>query len=84
MVGSLPTLSEVRAMVVSSELVYLGCKGGTVEIWDQKRQIRIETLQTGTSGKVQCIALDDNEEFLVIGTSDGRIQVIIFCLLLCL
>ncbi|KAH9762403.1 RING-type E3 ubiquitin transferase [Citrus sinensis] len=74
MVGSLPTLSEVRAMVVSSELVYLGCKGGTVEIWDQKRQIRIETLQTGTSGKVQCMALDDNEEFLVIGTSDGRIQ----------
>ncbi|KAJ0091094.1 hypothetical protein Patl1_13281 [Pistacia atlantica] len=75
MVGSLPTTCEVRAMVVSSELVYLGCKGGAVEIWDSKKQTKIETLQTATNGKVLCMALDDNEEVLVIGTSDGRIQV---------
>ncbi|KAL5768811.1 hypothetical protein ACOSP7_015355 [Xanthoceras sorbifolium] len=74
MVGSLSTRQEVRAMTVSSELVYLGCKGGIVEIWDQKKQIRIETLQTGTSGKVKSMDLDENEEVLVIGTSDGRIQ----------
>lgn len=63
-------------MAISSELVYLGCKGGAVEIWDHKKQMRIETLQTSTHGKVQCMALDENEEYLVIGTSDGRIQVI--------
>ncbi|KAI9192181.1 hypothetical protein LWI28_019302 [Acer negundo] len=74
MVGSLSTTQEVRAMAVSSELVYLGCKGGIVEIWDQKKQTKIETLQTGTSGKVKSMNIDENEEILVIGTSDGRIQ----------
>ncbi|KAK3210681.1 hypothetical protein Dsin_015387 [Dipteronia sinensis] len=74
MVGSLSTTHEVRTMAVSSELVYLGCKGGIVEIWDQKKQTKIETLQTGTSGKVKSMDLDENEEILVIGTSDGRIQ----------
>lgn len=76
MVGSLATLSDVRSMVTSSELVYLGCKGGTVEIWDQKRHTRIEILQTCTIGKVLSMALDENEEVLVMGTSDGKIQVI--------
>ncbi|KAK8980025.1 hypothetical protein V6N11_061245 [Hibiscus sabdariffa] len=74
MVGSLPTTSEVRCMTISSELIYLGCKGGIVEVWDQKKQTRIEILQTGTNCKVLCMTLDPNEEVLVTGTSDGRIQ----------
>ncbi|XP_017611574.2 putative E3 ubiquitin-protein ligase LIN [Gossypium arboreum] len=74
MMGSLPTTSEVRSMVISSELVYLGCKGGIVEVWDLKKQTRIEILQTGTNGKVLCMSLDPNEEVLVTGTSEGRIQ----------
>ncbi|XP_048228410.1 putative E3 ubiquitin-protein ligase LIN-1 [Ricinus communis] len=73
--GSLPTTLEVRAIAVSSELIYLGSKGGNVEIWDQKKLSIIETLQTGTEGaRILCMALDSNEEMLVIGTSDGRIQ----------
>ena len=75
MVASLPTTSEVRSMAISSELIYLGCKGGIVEVWDQKKYTRIEILQTRTNGKVLCMALDANKEVLVIGTSDGRIQV---------
>ncbi|KAL2342538.1 hypothetical protein Fmac_003823 [Flemingia macrophylla] len=75
MVGSLQIGSEVRAMAVSSELIYLGCKGGTVEIWDKKKHNRVDTLQMGTNCKVNCMALDSNEEVLVIGTSDGQIQV---------
>ncbi|KAK9269400.1 hypothetical protein L1049_001173 [Liquidambar formosana] len=74
MVGSLPSTQEIRAMVVGSELIYLGCKGGAVEIWCRKKLNRVESLQAGTTGKVLCMALDDDEEFLVIGTSDGRIQ----------
>ncbi|KDP33701.1 hypothetical protein JCGZ_07272 [Jatropha curcas] len=74
LVGSLPTALEVRAMAVSSDLIYLGSKAGTVEIWDQKRQNRIEILQTGSDSRILCMALDGNEEMLVIGTSDGRIQ----------
>ncbi|TKY60877.1 putative E3 ubiquitin-protein ligase LIN-1 [Spatholobus suberectus] len=74
MVGSLQTGSEVRAMAVGSELIYLGCKGGTVEIWDKKKQNRVDTLQMGTNCRVNCMALDSNEEVLVIGTSDGQIQ----------
>ncbi|KAJ7973831.1 RING-type E3 ubiquitin transferase [Quillaja saponaria] len=74
MVGSLSTTVEVRAMAVSSELIYLGCKGGVVEIWDKKKQYRVDTLQTSTNGKVLCMALDGDEEILVTGTSDGRIQ----------
>ncbi|OMO58191.1 hypothetical protein COLO4_34815 [Corchorus olitorius] len=74
MVGSLATTSEVRSMTISSELIYLGCKGGIVEVWDQKKQTRLEILQTGTNTKVLCMTLDANEEVLVIGTSDGRIQ----------
>lgn len=75
MISSLPTTSEVRAMAISSDLIYLGCKAGTVEIWDKKKQNRIEMLQTGANGKVLCMALDVNDEVLVIGTSDGQIQV---------
>jgi WD40 repeat protein len=78
MIGSLQTGSEVRAMAVSSELIYLGCKGGTVEIWDKKKHIRVGTLQLGTNCKVNSMALGSNEEILVIGTSDGQIQVIHF------
>ncbi|KAH7511943.1 hypothetical protein FEM48_Zijuj12G0037400 [Ziziphus jujuba var. spinosa] len=74
MIGSLTTAMEVRSMAISSELIYLGCKGGTVEIWGREKQNRIDTLQTGTNCKVICMALDSNEEVLVIGTSDGRIQ----------
>ncbi|CAK8579313.1 unnamed protein product [Lathyrus sativus] len=74
MVGSLQTGSEVRAMAVSSELIYLGCKGGVVEIWDKKKHIRVETLQLGTNCKANCMSLDSNEEMLVIGTLDGQIQ----------
>lgn len=46
-----------------------------MEIWDRKKQNRIDTLQMGTNGKIACMAVDDNEEILVIGTSDARIQV---------
>ena len=77
MVGSLASTMEVRSLAVSSELIYLGSKsGGTVEIWCGKKLTRVETLQTGTNGKVQCMALDGDEQVLVVGTSDGRIQVI--------
>jgi WD40 repeat protein len=65
----------VRAVAISSDLIYLGCKGGTVEIWGREKNNRVEILQTGTNGKVNCMVLDGNEEVLVIGTSDGQIQV---------
>lgn len=83
LVGSLPTTLEVRAMAISSELIYLGGKGGCVEIWDREKQNRIDTLQTGTNCKVLSLALDGNEEVLVTGTSDGRIQVKSFFLSIC-
>ncbi|KAG5058777.1 hypothetical protein JHK86_013773 [Glycine max] len=76
MVGSLQTGSDVRAMAVSSELIYLGCKGGTLEIWDKKKHNRVDTLQMGTNCRVNCMALDGNGEVLVIGTSDGQIQLL--------
>lgn len=72
LVGSLPSILEV----VSSELIYLGCKMGTVEIWCKDKLSRVETLQTGTNGKVLCMAVN-GEEVLVIGTSAGCIQVLI-------
>ncbi|XP_057758810.1 putative E3 ubiquitin-protein ligase LIN-1 isoform X1 [Arachis stenosperma] len=74
MVGSLQTSLEVRAMAVSSELIYLGCKGGAVEIWDRKKYNRINTLHTGSNYRVVCMALNSTEDILVIGTSDGQIQ----------
>ncbi|CAL0323997.1 unnamed protein product [Lupinus luteus] len=74
-VGSLQTTLEVRAMLVGSELIYLGCKGGAVEILDKKKHYRVNTLMMGTSSKVLCMALDSNEEILVVGTPDGQIQV---------
>lgn len=75
MIGSLPTMVDVRAVAISSDLIYLGCKRGTVEIWEREKNNRVEILQTGTNGKVNCMVLDGNEEVLVIGTSDGQIQV---------
>lgn len=74
-VGTLPSTSEVRSIAVSSDLIYLGCKGGLVEVWCKKKHSKIETLQAGTSAKVLSITLNSNEDVLVIGTSDGKIQV---------
>ncbi|CAL1359644.1 unnamed protein product [Linum trigynum] len=73
-VGALATTQEVRTMAVSSELIYLGSKGGTIEIWDRKKHIRVETIQACTNSKVISMAVDGNEEILVAGTSDGWIQ----------
>ncbi|XP_022882445.1 putative E3 ubiquitin-protein ligase LIN isoform X2 [Olea europaea var. sylvestris] len=74
MVGSLPSTLDVREMVVSSELIYLGCKSGIVEVWCKKKQTRVETLQSNPNSKILCMALDNDKDILVIGTSDGRIQ----------
>ncbi|XP_052200352.1 putative E3 ubiquitin-protein ligase LIN-1 isoform X2 [Diospyros lotus] len=74
MVGSLPSTLEVRAMAVSSDLIYLGCKGGAVEVWCRKKYNRVETIQTGSNAKILCMALDADEDVLIIGKSDGRIQ----------
>ncbi|KAF4389991.1 hypothetical protein F8388_002933 [Cannabis sativa] len=73
-VGSLVTTLEVRVMAISSELIYLGCKKGSVEIWNREKLNRIDTLQTGSNCRVLCMALDSTEEVLVFGTSDGQIQ----------
>ncbi|GJU00301.1 putative E3 ubiquitin-protein ligase LIN [Tanacetum coccineum] len=75
LVQSVSLASEVRTMVISSDMIYMGCKGGTVEVWCRKKLTRKETLQTGTNCRVICMALDSNEDFLVVGTSDGRIQI---------
>ncbi|KAK7301658.1 hypothetical protein RJT34_12528 [Clitoria ternatea] len=77
MVGSLHCGSEVQAMAVNSDLIYLGCKGSAVEIWDTKKHSRVDTLQMGTNCRVNCMVVDSNEEMLVIGTSDGQIQVVV-------
>lgn len=75
MVGSLPSTLDVRSMAISSELIYLGCKGGYVEVWCKRKNNKIETLQIGSNSKIVCMALDADEEVLVVGTSDGKIQV---------
>ncbi|KAI7750354.1 hypothetical protein M8C21_015542, partial [Ambrosia artemisiifolia] len=71
---SVSLTSEVRAMVISSDMIYMGCKGGIVEVWCKKKLTRKEVLQIDTNCKVTCMALDNNEDYLVVGTSDGRIQ----------
>lgn len=62
-------------MAVSTELVYLGSKVGTIEVWCRKKNNRVEVLQTNLSSKILCMSLDTDEDMLVIGTSDGKIQV---------
>lgn len=57
-------------------MIYMGCKGGIVEVWCRKKLSRKEKLQMGTNCRVLCMALDSNEDVLVVGTSDGRVQVI--------
>ncbi|KAI3977596.1 hypothetical protein MKX01_000509 [Papaver californicum] len=74
-VGSLPCNMDIRSMAISSELIYLGCKTGIVEIWCKEKHTKVESLQTGTNTKVISMAIDNDEELLVLGTSDGRIQV---------
>lgn len=66
MVGSVPSIMEVRSMAISTNIIYLGCKGGIVEVWCRKKLERKETLQTGTNGKVVCMALDSYEEIWLL------------------
>lgn len=75
MVGSLASTLDVRSMAVSSELVYLGSKAGSIEVWCKKKHNRVETLLTTSTTKILCMALDTNQDMLLVGTSDGRIQV---------
>lgn len=44
-----------------------------MEVWCKKKHNKVETLQTGTNAKV--LAVSSNEDVLVVGTSDGKIQV---------
>lgn len=46
-----------------------------VEIWCREKPNKVDTLQMGRNCKIICMTLDEREEVLVIGTSDGRIQV---------
>ncbi|KAF0917346.1 hypothetical protein E2562_017519 [Oryza meyeriana var. granulata] len=76
LVGTIPSSVEVRSLVVSSDLVYLGSRNGVVEIWSREKLTRIGALQAGGAGcRVQCMAVDGDGDVLVVGTSDGRIQV---------
>lgn len=77
LVGSLPSAFEVRSIAVSSELIYLGCKGGNVEIWCKEKLNRVDLLQIGSNAKICSMAINASEDFLVVGTSDGQIQVFI-------
>ena len=74
-VGSLPSPADVRSIAISTDLIYVGCKTGLVDIWSKEKLTRIGSLQTKTYSKVQCMALDGEGEVLIVGTSDGRIQV---------
>ncbi|CAN0901538.1 Putative E3 ubiquitin-protein ligase LIN-1 [Linum grandiflorum] len=74
LVGSLSTTMDVRTMAISTELIYLGGKAGTIEIWDRKKHSRVETIQACTNSRVVSMAVDRNEEIFVAGTSDGWIQ----------
>nr|DAD35576.1 TPA_asm: hypothetical protein HUJ06_006216 [Nelumbo nucifera] len=74
LVGSLQSTLEVRTMAVTSELIYLGCKMGIVEIWCKEKYSRVQILQTGSNGKVLCMSVN-GEDVLVFGTSDGWIRV---------
>ncbi|XP_042429376.1 putative E3 ubiquitin-protein ligase LIN isoform X1 [Zingiber officinale] len=75
LVGSIQSSIEVRAMAISKELIYLGSKTGTLEIWSKEKHTAVGALQMGTNCRVQCIDVDEEGEMLVIGTSDGRLQV---------
>uniref|UniRef100_A0A251TRS3 RING-type E3 ubiquitin transferase n=1 Tax=Helianthus annuus TaxID=4232 RepID=A0A251TRS3_HELAN len=75
LVQSISLTSEVRTMAISSEFIYFGCKTGTLEVWCRNKLVKKEALQIGSNSKVLCMALDDNEDLLVIGTSDGKVQV---------
>ncbi|KAL0904068.1 hypothetical protein M5K25_026139 [Dendrobium thyrsiflorum] len=72
--GSLPSILEVRCMTISSELIYLGSKSGVVEVWSKDKLSRVGTLQIGSNCKVQCMTVI-NDELLVVGTSDGKLQL---------
>ncbi|CAM0880521.1 unnamed protein product [Alopecurus aequalis] len=75
LVGSIPSPAEVRSLVVSADLVYLGSRNGAVEIWSREKLTKIGALQAGGPGcRVQCMAVDADGDVLVVGTSDGRMQ----------
>ncbi|KAJ9538533.1 hypothetical protein OSB04_031266 [Centaurea solstitialis] len=75
LVQSVLLTSEVRAMAISSEFIYFGCKMGIVEICYRNKVTKKETLQIDTNCKVVCMDINDNEDVLVIGTSNGKIHV---------
>ncbi|KAL8503215.1 hypothetical protein ACS0TY_022094 [Phlomoides rotata] len=74
LIGSLQSTLDVRTLAVSSELVYLGCKSGSIEVWCKNKHTRVETLHTSSTAKILCIAFDANQDILLVGTSDGTIQ----------
>ncbi|WOL08341.1 E3 ubiquitin-protein ligase [Canna indica] len=74
LIGSIQSTIEVRSMAISRELIYLGSKTGTLEIWSKEKQTAVGCLQIGSNCRIQCMDVDDDGEILVLGTSDGKIQ----------
>ncbi|XP_031485359.1 putative E3 ubiquitin-protein ligase LIN isoform X2 [Nymphaea colorata] len=73
-VGSLVPTADVRSLAITSELIYLGCRTGSIEVWSRENHRRVGTLETRTNSKVLCMSLHANGEVLVLGTADGQIQ----------
>ncbi|KAF3783976.1 putative E3 ubiquitin-protein ligase [Nymphaea thermarum] len=74
-VGSLVPTADVRSLAITSELIYLGCRTGNIEVWSRENHGRVGILETRTNSKVLCMSLHANGEVLVLGTADGQIQV---------
>jgi WD40 repeat protein len=72
LVTSVPTQSDVRAMAVSDDFLYLASNlpGGTIEVWLRARLTKVATLNVGS--KVTALSLVG--ETLYSGSEDGKIR----------
>eukprot|EP01018_Ginkgo_biloba_P028392 Gb_19331 [translate_table: standard] len=69
--GTVSTSSEVRAVEVNDDFIYMGTSSGLIEVWLRERLVRVSVLTVGS--RVTSLLVRD--DFLFSASIDGKIRV---------
>lgn len=77
--GSLSTGFDIQKLTANSDFIFGATKMGVIEVWLKERVSRIGyiRLSCGGNAKLTSLVSDSDGQMLFVGTSDGKIKVLI-------
>lgn len=77
--GSLSTGVDIHHMAISTDFLFSASRLGIVEVWSKEKYTKIASVKLGSASgsqtKITSLTTADDGGLLLVGTSDGRIQV---------